>query len=1270
MIARDGELWFSPSDLSGYLACRHLSTLALEVARGERKGEDGTSAYAQLIFRKGDEHEKAHLARLRAEGRRVVELGVGDGIERSAQQTAALMREGVDVIYQAPLVAGRWRGIADFLVRVEHPSELGAWGYEAVDTKLARAEMLPHHVLQLCFYSEGIALVQVERPRVAHLELGSGERRTIVLRTVEAYFRRAQQGLERFAGERRFSEPYPCEHCVFCDFRRVCAEWWIAQDHLSRVAGIRRDQSERLAAAGVVTLEQLATLPMEAAAPGLRRETRLVLCDQARLQREAETTNAIPYELLALETGRGFARLPQPSPGDVMFDIEGDPFWTAARELTFLFGLLLREPDGWRYEPVWAHDVEGERAAFERVIDLLVERLERWPQMHVYHYSPAETTVVERLMAVHGTRELQVDELKRREVFCDLHRITRQALRAGVGSYSLKLVEKLAGFERAAEMGSGADAVLGYERWREQRDASQLEAIARYNEEDCRATAALRDWLLTIRPGDAAWKPVVAAKELPPEVVEASGARERLRLELITGEREGSPRWLAGELLEYHRREARPGWWRWYALQAMDVEELIADAEALGGLEPAGAPVDVPTRSSIRWRSRRSSTRSAPVATAIRSPERSTRQAWSTTPTARFGSAARKHLSGEPLPRALIPGPPFDTRPQRLALERLALELRDGGPRLVAVRDVLARALPRLRDRPRGGGVQTDDRVARRALASALDDSYLLVQGPPGAGKTWLGARMIVDLIGAGARVGVTALSHKAINNLLAEVETAAAEEGVTFQGARKTNGTQTRVPDGGQIVNVERNADCLDDRYALVAGTTWLFAPEEMDERLDYLVIDEAGQLSLADALAAGTSARNLILLGDPLQLPQVSQALHPPGTNASVLEHLLGDHATIPEDRGLFLTETWRMHPDVCRFISDEVYDGRLRSAALLHATVDRGGHRHPLPPHRAHRQRLLLGRGGRPHRPRDRAADGPRLYRRPTARPGCSPRPTSWSSRPTTPRCGSCARRFPAASGSAPSTRSRGRRRRSSSSRWRPRAARTCHATSASSSPATASTSRSAAHAASPTSSAHPRCSNPAPVPSTTCSSSRRSAHSSRPQKDTHTRSPPRRRSSCASTATVASASRRSPSSSLSPRPASSRSTPPRSHGSPRAERRTRTFRAAPRSGSATLVGEGVCADADRIARRKRIASPAVSRDRRIVQHGVAGTEPQVQLEPPLLRLARERQAVERIVIVVERHAHLRSLCAHEVPKLVRAHRRGLPSQRAARSSKWPR
>ena len=218
-----------------------------------------------------------------------------------------------------------------------------------------------------------------------------------------------------------------------------------------------------------------------------------------------------------------------------------------------------------------------------------------------------------------------------------------------------------------------------------------------------------------------------------------------------------------------------------------------------------------------------------------------------------------------------------------------------------------------------------------KRIATGLDGSHLFVQGPPGSGKTYNGAQLIGQVLARGARVGVASSSHAAIHNLLAEVERFAGED-PPWRGLKKHSGTpeshyrserENRV-----IENSDRIADFTSDEHRLVAGTAWLFAREELDSTLDYLFVDEAGQISLADALAIGTSARNLVLLGDPLQLAQVSQAIHPPGAGASVLEHLLDGHATVPRDRGLFIDETRRMHPDVCRFISDAIYEGRLES------------------------------------------------------------------------------------------------------------------------------------------------------------------------------------------------------------------------------------------------------------------------------------------------------------------------------------------------------
>ncbi len=276
----------------------------------------------------------------------------------------------------------------------------------------------------------------------------------------------------------------------------------------------------------------------------------------------------------------------------------------------------------------------------------------------------------------------------------------------------------------------------------------------------------------------------------------------------------------------------------------------------------------------------------------------------------------------EPLPRGLTPGAPYGDDVKREALMRFARAYADGDlDRYPALTALLERRRP---DVDLGG-----DPVA---AALSLRESYLFVQGPPGSGKTWQGARMAIALMRAGKRIGVTSLSHKAIHNLLRAIEHEAERQGFGFRGAKRGDEDSANTAFDGRWVKTSEDSDvCADPTYDLVAGTAWaLTRPStdlhEAERPLDVLFVDEAGQLALADVLAAGTSARSLVLLGDPNQLPQVSQGSHPEGSDRSVLQHLLGEEVTVPSDRGLFLAETYRLRPELCAFTSDAYYEGRL--------------------------------------------------------------------------------------------------------------------------------------------------------------------------------------------------------------------------------------------------------------------------------------------------------------------------------------------------------
>jgi len=954
----NGDLIVAASDLNDYLACRHLTALNLAYAREDRSVEPLRSPTADLIARKGDEHEAAFLQSLKDEGRQVVEIPMPDrtleGLRGAAAATEEAMRAGTDVIYQGTFFHNDLRGHTDFLFRVDRRSELGDWSYEVADTKLARRAK-PYFVLQLCFYSELLHAVQGgEPPERIHVILGTNEQHSFRLVEFAAYFRHVR---DRFIAELRQDDwdtyPIPVEHCSICRWHDACDARWLADDHLSLVANIRRDQVERLEDAGIATLAALGDAPATIAVTGVRSEALAKLREQAALQLAGRDADDPIYRLLDPDDGRGFARIPEPSDGDVFFDMEGDPFFEDGLE--YLFGVVTVDSGEPMFEPIWGRDRAQERVAFERFVDFITARRERFPELHVYHYAHYEPTALKKLAGRHATREEEIDELLRDQVFVDLFKVVREGLRISEPSYGLKKVEGFYMPRRDTAVTDGNDSVVEFERWLETEDESILNAIAEYNRDDCVSTLRLREWLLG-RRSEVERQFGLAIDWFRPEEVERS---EKARAELKENEAlmarlmDGVPdeverrseaeraRWLMAQLLEYHHREARPVWWLMFDRFKSDPEELVDDADCVGGLrpDPEAQPRSVKRSSAHRLLFEPQETKVRPGEGGLRDPttEAAAGTVLQIDPEHGWLELRRgPSLNGIPLPEALVPGGPYNTDQQLDALRRLARDVGEndaGGDGVYpASRQILRRSPPRFSGRAQGKSVDHEGMSIEelKELVAELDRSYLFIQGPPGSGKTWSGARVIVDLIERGNRIGVTSTSHKAIHTMLAEVERVADDSGANFRGLKKcSENNPESVFESTHIDSVDDNAALTDAEVKLAAGTAWHHCRPEVDGTLDYLFIDEAGQVSLADALALSTAARNVILLGDPQQLPQVTQGAHPEGSSQSVLEHLLGDDQTIPPDRGIFLERTWRMHPDVCTFVSELMYDGRLHSA-----------------------------------------------------------------------------------------------------------------------------------------------------------------------------------------------------------------------------------------------------------------------------------------------------------------------------------------------------
>ena len=946
---------FSPTDLTRYLACGHLTTLSVAVANKEASAPwVPKDPRDEALSERGRRHERRILDRMRAEGRSIEDFGDSSG--NRADATLQAMRRGVEVIYQGRLDQGAWRGFPDFLVRANGQSEFGDWSYEAMDAKLAR-EPKAAAVLQLAAYSDLLAAAQGCAPEYMTLVLGGMEPRKEKFRVDDfaAFFRSVRRRFTAAVESPPETYPEPVDHCPLCDWNRHCQARRRDDDHLSLVAGISRNQRNLLEEKnGTTTLEGLAHLPENTKLKGTSQASFQRVRKQARIQAEARAQKRRLRELiLPTEPEKGLLALPEPSPGDIFFDIEGAPFFGEAG-LEYLLG---HADAAGAYTGLWAFDRKEERRQFERLVDFIVERRKTFPDLHVYHYGGYETGAMKRLMSRYATREDEVDDFLREGVFVDLLRVVRQGVRASVESYSIKKMEAFYEYERDTPLDKANRAIARFEAGLEMEPdaapgAPERPAIEGYNRDDCISTLRLREWLEGLR------RKLVKAEGPQPrpqprepgkpgeQAEEVASLMAELTADLPESEAEWTDehraRQLLAHLLEFHRREKKSMWWEYFERCGMDPDELVEDRSTLGDLTYEGPVKRIKQSTVHRYRfppqDHEIKVGSRPSDPKTNQGQKGPGEVIALDDSAETIDLRRATNSPAPHPQALVPLENIPDKALKNSLFRLAEQVRDHGfspdsTRRAAL-DLLRRARPKFAGGapPPGAPIAEPGAASKDAprLASALDRSVLAIQGPPGSGKTYTGARIILKLLAARRRVGVTGPSHKVISNLLDAVCEAAEEQGHPVCGIQKS-----RKEEGGATdTRIEKTDDndevraALDSGVRLVGGTVWLWARDEFEDAVDFLVVDEAAQMSLANTLAASSAAASLVLLGDPQQLNQPIQGHHPEGSAVSVLEHLMADAKTLPKDRGLFLDHTWRMTPKICRFTSEQFYEDRLDS------------------------------------------------------------------------------------------------------------------------------------------------------------------------------------------------------------------------------------------------------------------------------------------------------------------------------------------------------
>ncbi|MGM0934046.1 MAG: TM0106 family RecB-like putative nuclease [Bacteroidota bacterium] len=943
MKYKNNQIIYSPTDLSSHSSCKHLTQLNKQHAIGEIEDpEVYTNRVLQMLIQKGIEFEDSHLQEFKDQGKAIAEITQDTHTEK---MTIEAMQKGVDLIYQAYLKEkDKWMGRADFLLKVDKPSDLGDWSYEVWDTKLAN-ETKAGTILQIGLYSERIARIQGTIPEYMGVIKPEGEE---YYRYDEhaAYIRLVKRNLEESIVNDEETYPEPVSHCDICKWWKNCNAIRRKDDHLTFVAGISKSQMKELNMHNVDTLEKLACLDLPVPFDPSKgvKETYNKLREQARVQHTSRQKGYEPIcETLDIEEGKGLNKLPEPSINDIYLDFEGDRM-VEPDGLEYMIGYV----HNGEYHALWAKNEAEEKEMFEQFTDLAFKLKQEDPSLHIYHYAPYEVTAFKRLMGKYASRENEIDTFLRSNTFVDLYSVVRQSVRASVEKYSIKDLEAFFGYERMMDLRELSSHKLQLELLLQTGNIDELtketkDAVQLYNQDDCESLIRLQAWLEKIRTSlMAEGENITRPEEGDGEASDKITAHQERIKPIMDALLDGVPpikayrseveqaRYILAHMLDWYRRENKSFWWEFFRLKELPEDELLEERKAISFLEYTGNRE--PEKRSV-------------VDTYVFPPQECDLRPGQTVEDQEDNKLGTIHeIDVDASILRIKKGPSKIDLPHPISV--MSLESVNSSAK--------EEAIIRLAEWIVDNDMDSDDesyRVARQLLmntppnltekrinnkdileqtfdfAVKLDQSYLPVQGPPGAGKSFTGSHLIVRLAQQGKKIGITALSHKVITNLLRKVWEVAQEEGFNIQMIQKTEPD----PDNPSSWTVSRDENAIQAAIGnvdVISGTSFMWSKPPYESSVDYLFVDEAGQLSLIDTLAVSHCCSNLVLLGDPQQLKQPQQGVHPDGTEVSALEHVLQDEKTIANEHGVFLAETWRMHSSINKFVSEQFYEKRLQS------------------------------------------------------------------------------------------------------------------------------------------------------------------------------------------------------------------------------------------------------------------------------------------------------------------------------------------------------
>ena len=955
MKIKNNKFLVSPSDLNNFVACKYTVLNEIKYHNKEiRKSPD--RANDKLWKEMGVEHEKRHYKILKEKYKKSITIKSDLNEKDRFDETVRAIQKGYDLIYHAYLIDDNLRGEADFLIKCNTKSDLGDYSYEVYDTKITR-NLKPRHITQITAYSDMLGKIQKVLPEKMYLIDGSDEYHSF--KTIEYIdlFNHSKKEFIKFLSNTSKEKIYPekCSYCNLCDWKDECDKTWENDNYINLVAGSNKSQIEKLKKNKIRTVEQLSKTKLTAIDLKINAESFKKIQLQAQLQEEKRNTGEDKIVILDSDFGKGFYKLPKPDDGDVFFDIEGYP--RMDRPFEYLHGFYYKDNSKLKFKDLWAknYNKESEKNIFIELINFLEKRFVEYPNAHIYHYASYEKRAIRELATSYSSEfpkgNIVNDDLLRKEKYVDLFSIVSQSIRTSERDLSLKSIEKFYNFKRKADIVKADDSVIKYDNWIATKNEKYKQDIIKYNEEDCISTYLLREFLVKNKPENIDW--FIKLEEITKEGEEPKKYRRKapnklsreevevdLNIRLEKKKNKTNKKFVENlkNFIGFHWKSNKPEFWEVFDRAEKTHLELEDDTECIANcvlIDDKPKVTEDGFIYSYRFNDqnyKQKEGKSAFDAHQIKGlgtiysieenfPDKNIVKI--------LVSKKGKNIE---MPSLLTLG---NTMPPQVHQHDQALNkfledyILNNGENYKSIMDMLERKEPDIKNIKSGSTLieENKDLITQSIeIVKNLNNSYLTIQGPPGTGKTYTSAKIIIELMKAGKKVGVTSNSHEAIKTLLIAIEQQAVDQNYEFSGMRKSKSSDKH--EWKFIRNVTTGKPLNMDSYSLFAGTSWFFVDPRMNKTLDYLFIDEAGQVALGTTIANATSADNLVLIGDQMQLSQPMRAKHEGYARMSSLDFILEDDDTISTDKGVFLNVTRRLNKKICNYISTSFYDSRLTS------------------------------------------------------------------------------------------------------------------------------------------------------------------------------------------------------------------------------------------------------------------------------------------------------------------------------------------------------